>query len=110
MKKIITRVTDDLDGSEGAQEVEFGLDGVRFTIDLAERNAAVLRSVLAPYIAVAQKVGRQPAITSRQPRTTLRSSREQNQAIREWAARNGHELANRGRIPEAIVEAFNEAA
>ncbi len=109
MKKVITKVTDDLDGSEGAEGVEFGLDGVRFAIDLGERNAAVLRSVLAPYIAAAQKVGRQPVIASRKP-LTQRSSREQNQAIREWAARNGHELSDRGRIPQAIVEAFNKAA
>jgi hypothetical protein len=39
--------------------------------------------------------------------TTGRSNRDQNQAIREWATKNGYEVSERGRIPATIVEAFH---
>jgi hypothetical protein len=37
-----------------------------------------------------------------------RASREQNQAIREWAVKNGYELSGRGRIPATVIEAFHK--
>lgn len=36
-----------------------------------------------------------------------RSNRDQNQATREWATKNGYGLSERGRIHGAIVEAFH---
>jgi hypothetical protein len=36
-----------------------------------------------------------------------RANRDQNQAIREWATKNGYEVSERGRIPASIVEAFH---
>ncbi|WP_456320012.1 Lsr2 family DNA-binding protein [Phytohabitans suffuscus] len=35
--------------------------------------------------------------------------REENKAIREWAAKQGKELSERGRIPAAIVEEYRAA-
>ncbi|KUL31432.1 histone-like nucleoid-structuring protein Lsr2 [Actinoplanes awajinensis] len=107
-KKIITVLTDDLDGSDADRTVEFGLDGVSYTIDLSEKNAGSLRKALDPYLAVAARLGRTGATARIAPRATVpvRTSRDQNQAIREWAAKNGHEVAERGRIPKAVVEAF----
>ncbi len=49
-KQVVTLLTDDLDGSEADRTVEFGLDGVHYTIDLSEKNAGKLRQVLEPYI------------------------------------------------------------
>ncbi|WP_442973052.1 Lsr2 family DNA-binding protein [Rhodococcus sp. NBC_00294] len=34
---------------------------------------------------------------------------EQTRAIREWANANGYEVSDRGRIPAAVVEAFDAA-
>jgi hypothetical protein len=39
--------------------------------------------------------------------STGRASRDQNQAIREWASKNGYEVSERGRIPSSIVEAYH---
>ena len=39
--------------------------------------------------------------------STGRASRDQNQAIREWANKNGFEVSERGRIPSHIVEAYH---
>src|SRR4030095_12686890 len=57
-KQVITLLTDDLDGGEADRTVEFGLDGVNYTIDLSEKNTAKLRKALDPYLNVATRVGR----------------------------------------------------
>jgi hypothetical protein len=109
-KQIVTLLTDDIDGSEADRTVEFGLDGVTYTIDLSEKNSGKLRKALDPYLAVASRVGRSTAkgrIAGRgAPPAPGRANRDQNQAIREWATKNGYEVSDRGRIPSSIVEAF----
>lgn len=110
-KQIVTLLTDDIDGSEADRTVEFGLDGVNYTIDLSEKNSGKLRKALDPYLAVASRVGRSTAsgrIAGRvaaPARST--ANRDQNQAIREWATKNGYAVSERGRIPGSIVEAFH---
>src|SRR3954453_5768492 len=109
-KQIITVLTDDLDGGDADRTIEFGLDGVNYTIDLSEKNAGKLRKALDPYLTVASKVGRSGTngrIAFRRPAVSTRSNRDQNQAIREWATRNGYQVSERGRIPSPIVEAFH---
>ena len=39
-KNVSVIVTDDLDGSENAETVSFGFDGVTYEIDLAKKNRA----------------------------------------------------------------------
>ena len=109
-KQVITLLTDDLDGGEADRTVEFGLDGVNYTIDLSEKNTAKLRKALDPYLSVATRVGRSSVASPvrRSPAaSTGRASRDQNQAIREWAGKNGYEVSERGRIPSSIVEAYH---
>jgi hypothetical protein len=111
-KQVITSLIDDIDGKPASQTIEFGLDGVSYSIDLSDRNADKLRSALHPYIDAGTRVGRVAAGGRRAaPRTGLpaRTSRDQTAAIREWAAKAGHEISNRGRIPARIVEAYEEA-
>jgi hypothetical protein len=107
-KQTITVLTDDLDGGDADQTIEFGLDGVKYTIDLSEKNAGKLHKVLEPYLAVAARIrpGANGRIAARQAPPT-RANRDQNQAIREWATKNGYEVSERGRIPASIVEAFH---
>jgi hypothetical protein len=110
-KQIITVLTDDLDGGDADRTLEFGFDGVNYTIDLSDKNAGKLRKALDPYLAAATRVGRTGANGRIASRATAaapnRASREQNQAIREWATKNGYEVSERGRIPASIVEAFH---
>jgi hypothetical protein len=108
-RQVITVLTDDLDGGDADRTVEFGLDGVNYIIDLSEKNAGKLRKALDPYLAVASRAGRTGGngrIVSRVAKPP-RANRDQNQAIREWAAKNGYEVSERGRIPSTIVEAFH---
>ena len=110
-KQIVTLLTDDLDGGDADRTVEFGLDGVNYTIDLSEKNADKLQKILAPYLSAGTRVraSRIDGRGSRQPATASRSNRDQNQAIREWAGKNGYEVSERGRIPTSIVEAYHQA-
>ncbi|MFF5293129.1 histone-like nucleoid-structuring protein Lsr2 [Paractinoplanes globisporus] len=109
-KQVITLLTDDLDGGEADRTVEFGLDGVNYTIDLSEKNAGKLRKALDPFLNAATRVGRSGLVAAGRrsaPASTGRASRDQNQAIREWANKNGFEVSERGRIPSHIVEAYH---
>jgi hypothetical protein len=109
-KQVITVLSDDLDGGDADRTIEFGLDGVNYTIDLSDKNAGKLRKALDPYLTVAARAGRTSGngrSASRTVQAPARASRDQNQAIRQWAAKNGYELSDRGRIPSSIVEAFH---
>jgi hypothetical protein len=110
-QQVLVSLVDDIDGSEAAETVTFGLDGVSYEIDLSEENVAELRDALARFVEYARRTGgrkrsgRQPAATNGAPPAA--ADREQNQAIRTWARGNGYDLADRGRIPSHIVEAYH---
>jgi Lsr2 len=91
-KQVVTVLTDDLDGAAADRTVEFGLDGVNYTIDLSDKNAGKLRKALDPYITAGHRLGRGPSDGRGGSRTRTTagaspSSREQNQAVRAWAAK-----------------------
>lgn len=101
--KTIEQITDDIDGSEGAQHVSFAFEGTQYTIDLSQDNKAKLREALDLYIGHATKV----TGTSSGRRSSGRTSSgapSDAKAIRAWAAENSLEVPARGRIPGAIVE------
>src|SRR6185369_13317718 len=102
-KKIITLLTDDLDGTEADRTVEFGLDGIVYAIDLSDKNAGKLRAALAPFLSEATRVGRETS-GRRAAAAPVRPSRDQNQAIRAWAGKNGHQISERGRIPQSVID------
>jgi nucleoid-associated protein Lsr2 len=93
--------------SEGVATVTFSLDGVSYQIDLNEANASKLRDGLADFISAARRTG------GRMKRGSAAGGRaasaNDGPAIREWAREQGHELAERGRIPSHIVDAFHAA-
>ncbi len=105
-QKHIVQLIDDLDGVEAQETVSFSLDGTRYEIDLSEDNANRLRDALAIYIANARRSTRYGAPASA-VRRTHRADREQTAAIREWARNNGHRIGDKGRIPSAVLDAYN---
>lgn len=105
-RKVIVRMVDDLDGGDADETVEFGLDGVSYTIDLSAKNAETLRSVFAPYIAVAQRVS---PPRGRRANGAGVGDRSELKAIREWARANGYQVSDRGRIPANIINAYQSA-
>jgi hypothetical protein len=105
-QKVNIVLVDDLDGSEAAETVSFGLDGASYEIDLNKKNAAALRDALAGYVGHARKVGtgsrrgRKSAAATGGP-----SARE----IRDWARSNGMEVPDRGRVSADVRQAYDAA-
>ncbi|HWC83743.1 MAG TPA: Lsr2 family protein [Pseudonocardiaceae bacterium] len=108
-RKVLVRLVDDLDGkpSEDVSTVTFALDRVEYQIDLSEANASQLREKLAGYVASARRTGGRLKRGSAARTAETRSS--DASAVREWARSQGHDLADRGRIPAHIVEAYEAA-
>jgi hypothetical protein len=113
MMSIKTIRIDDLEEGEvlADETILFGLDGKNMEIDLSTKNATKLRNALGPYVAAARSAGgtvvrSKPATGSNYQRS---ADRDQKMAIREWALKNGHRVSHKGRIPQEIVDLFNEA-
>lgn len=104
---------DDIDGSEAAETLKFGLDGALYEIDVNAMHADQLRRALAKFILGARRVGR-GGVTIGRPRRPVavaaRSDRAQNQAVREWARRKKIQLSDRGRIPASVVAQYQAEA
>ena len=107
-QKTIVHLIDDVDGSQADETVAFALDGVEYTIDLSAGNANGLRSSLAEFIEAARRVGGK-STGSTKSRGTASTDRAENQAIREWARKAGHQVSERGRIPAGLVEQYRAA-
>jgi len=106
-QQVQTRLVDDLDGSEAVETITFGLEGRQYEIDLSTDNAARLRDSLSAFVAAARRSG--AAVRSRgngQKAGPTASDREHTSAVREWARQNGHQISDRGRIPNSVLEAY----
>ena len=49
-KTVIVKLTDDIDGGDADETVQFALDGRSYEVDLSAANASKLRDALKPYI------------------------------------------------------------
>ena len=112
-KQTTVTLIDDIDGSEADESVEFAIDGKSYEIDLSAANSARLRDALAPFVSAARRAGaaRRSSGGSASSSGTSRQStdRELNQAIREWAQKEGMKISERGRIPSNVLEAYHAA-
>jgi hypothetical protein len=97
-RKVVTQVLDDIDGTDGARELTFALDGVTYQIDLAEKNEAKLRNALKPFMEAGRRGKSSP------PRRRTRGSTAE---VREWATAQGIPVPSRGKIPMHVQEAFD---
>ncbi|PVZ07852.1 histone-like nucleoid-structuring protein Lsr2 [Actinomycetospora cinnamomea] len=123
-RRTVVTLLDDLDQSPADETVEFGLDGVTYEIDLSAQHAATLRDALRDYVEHARRTGgrrrtstggssggRSATGGDRRNGTGGRASvdREQNQAIREWARKQGMTVSERGRIPREVTDAYHRS-
>ncbi|HET7475050.1 MAG TPA: Lsr2 family protein [Dermatophilaceae bacterium] len=106
-----TRVVmvDDITGepiAEGRGEtVLFAVDGVTYQIDLEQQEARKLRDTLDYYASHARRTGGR-----RTTPTRLTITREYDtKTVRRWAQARGLDVPARGRIPHAVIEAFQAA-
>ncbi|MCO4274255.1 Lsr2 family protein [Pseudarthrobacter sp. HLT3-5] len=109
-KTTITKITDDLDGSDNASSYTFSWGKDQYEIDLSEKNVKELEDFLGKYIDVASKE------TARLPRersassSAPKSNKEYLTKVRSWASQNGHEVNARGRVAQSVIDAYEKAA
>ncbi|MGH3438285.1 MAG: histone-like nucleoid-structuring protein Lsr2 [Sciscionella sp.] len=120
-QKVLVQLVDDLDGSSSGdiETVTFALDGATYEIDLGPRNARRLRDGVSEFVGAGRRVGGRikrgaaakiaPANAPKASKSTPPANREQTKAIREWARQQGHQMSDRGRIPQHIIDSFEEA-
>ena len=95
-------ISDDLDGSEGAETITFGFDGVSYEIDLGEKNRAKFEKAFEPYVQAGRRISR-----SRRPssaRTT--GPRIDRAVVRAWAKEQGLHVSERGRISAEVMQKY----
>jgi hypothetical protein len=108
-------LVDDIDGSEAAETVVFGLDGAQYEIDLSAENADRLREALSPYVAHGRRAGgrRRSAGSSSGRASSSRSSSAASgptaAEIRAWARENGWDVPDRGRVSAEVRDAYAAA-
>jgi hypothetical protein len=136
-KLVTIEYIDDLDGvpidAEGVDTVDFTYRGQDYSLVLTTKNGAQFDKDMARYITAAKKAQTREARAARKkarpgprqstkpklaPRrkatsgktvTAASSGPDRTRAIREWAVANGHNVSKRGRIPAAIVDAYDTA-
>jgi Lsr2 len=108
VQSVTVMLVDDIDQSQAAETVHFGLDGTAYQIDLSARHASELRSMLGRYISAARRIGQAPARArqQRRPRPRTQMDREQSRRIRSWAMERGLLASPRGRIPQHVTDEY----
>lgn len=100
-RREITQFYDDLDGSPLSesehQAVHFSFNGTEYVLDLSKDNVAKFHEALMPFIAAAREVPTDP-----------RSKVDASQ-IRAWARKKGMKVAQRGKIPFEVIDAYRRA-
>ncbi|WP_433598129.1 Lsr2 dimerization domain-containing protein [Nocardia sp. CA-135953] len=138
-RKVISKtvVTDDFDGDEIqdglAIEVKISIADIEYRLDLRPENVERFRADVRKWIAAAEAGAgeteaeedvsvtrrttasraahrqRGAKATGRRKGPAPRRPREEIQAVREWAARHGFEVSERGRISNEVHDAFQAA-
>jgi Lsr2 len=104
-KNVSVVVTDDLDGSPGAETAIFSFGGQGYEIDLSPANLARLQESLRPFIGAARRAARPgPA---RAPRAAAPGI--DRAAVRAWAAAQGLQVSERGRISSEVLAKYQAA-
>ena len=121
-QRTVVQLVDDIDGTEigdnRGETVTFGLDGATYEIDLTDQNAKQFREAVQVYVANARRIGggrgRSAGVGSvptqrRGGSSSAKRDPEQTKAIKEWARANGHKVAERGRISQSVIAAYEAA-
>ncbi len=128
-QRTIVQLVSDLSGDEmqagEGRTVDFSIDGTSYTIDLTDKEAAGFDKALAMYIEHATKTGggsaggrkrtgaNGRAASTGKAGSTAKSgsgrSKDELANIRAWAQANGHQVSERGRIKQDVLDAYHAA-
>ncbi len=100
--EVLVTLVDDLTGTEftegEGETMRFTFDGTRYEIDLNNKNAAAFRKTMEKYTSKATQKGHAST-----------GSPSEAATIRAWAAENGKNVSDRGRIPQSVVDEYQAA-
>lgn len=106
MAKVETvQIVDDLTGKtldgEDINRIKFAVDGKEYLLEVSNANAEKFYAAMEKWVAAAQPV--------KKGRSKRLSRAKEIRAVRAWAIENGYEVSERGRVPNDILEAYQEA-
>ena len=104
-KNVQVVVSDDLDGSDGAETVSFGFEGVTYEIDLSEKNRAKFEKAFEPYLQAGRRISR----SRRSSAARATGPRTDRASIRAWANEQGLHVSERGRISAEVMQQYEAA-
>lgn len=104
-KTTITKITDDIDGSQDAQEVRLSYEGVDYVIDLGKKNKSSLEKALKPYLDAGTRVTKRAGRRASAKPNTKRDLAP----VRVWARDRGIKVSDRGRVPASVIEQYDAA-
>lgn len=114
-REVIETFKDDIDGSPAEHiGVRFAFENNEFSIDLSNENYTNLKYAIEKYADHATKVsgsgrGRGRAASTGSASSVSPAAKKQElAAVRDWAAKNNIEVAQRGRISESVLHAYKE--
>lgn len=104
-------MVDDLDGHDGEDVTkrDFEISGTTFTIDLGDENYKKLDELLTaltPYLEKAVKVRQAGRVRKGAADAGPRLRGHSNGDVRAWAAEQGIEVSERGKIADEVYEKF----
>lgn len=110
-QKTTVLLVDDLEGGEAAETIAFALDGTNYEIDLNGKNADKLRSSLEKFVSKARSVKTSSTAAGRRAarRTSRATTGPTPTQIREWANHNGIAVSARGRVPQTVIDQYQQA-
>ena len=96
---------DDLTGepveADEVQCIKFAWEGKALRLDLNQENADQLEELMKPYLDAATLV------TSSEIKKSPKPKRTDLDAVRSWAREQGMEVSSRGRVPNRILDAYD---
>ena len=107
-KTVVTVLCDLPHDSEvaGTESISFAVDGNAYQIDLCAPHSAEFGKKVGPFADHARRV-----LSGGRSRRKAKpgTARRRGADIREWARTRGHEVSDRGRIPDSVIEAYDAA-
>lgn len=96
-------LSDDLTGNESEDVTNhvYMIDNVFYEVDFSVASFALFEKALAEFIKVSRETRR---ITA-----TAKGEASQAEVIRQWAKANGMEVAEKGRLSEDVINAYDRA-
>ena len=108
---VICDLHEDVQDDAAVHPYTFSVQNSVYTIDLCDEHSETFTEAIAPFVEAGRRMtsgarSARSAAAPRKVRDAGPSSTEKNNAIREWARAQGHEIGDRGRIRADLVAAY----